>query len=487
MRVRLASALALLALSSAPAAARSVAGLEESVVRIVNYSQRSDWASPWSSSSVIEVSGSGFVIEGGVVMTNAHVVSDARLLVIVVNNDPNPHEAEVVFIGHDCDLALIRPKEGKALAGITPLAFGSVPKLGTPVETLGYPSGGVRVSSTRGVVSRIEEQGYLHSGVDAHLAVQTDAAINPGSSGGPVIQNGRVVGVAFQTNVGLQGTGYFIPTEVISHFLHDIADGRYDGYPDLGVEWANMENPAARARAGMADGETGVRVTRTMLGSSAEGKIRPGDVMLAIGGRPLANDGSVADGGDRIPHGLLIDRMYMGDSVTVRLLRDGKRFDVAVPLSRAPLYDTRRNEYDEKPRYFVYGGLVFVPLNLETMKTFGEDWPHKAPAELLDEYFHRILMSPDLQRVERVVLLRRLDDPVNTEMAWFQDQIVERVNGREITGLSSLIEAFEQSHGDFDVIEFAHARRFGVLDRKKAEEASARLLAAYGIAKDRQP
>ena len=106
--------LPLLVLLLAPAGVPQAAddpGLEESVLRIVNYSQRGDWYSPWNPSPVQEASGTGFVIEGGLVMTNAHVVSDTRHLLIFLHNDPEPHEAEVHLIGHDCDLALLKPTE----------------------------------------------------------------------------------------------------------------------------------------------------------------------------------------------------------------------------------------------------------------------------------------------------------------------------------------------------------------------------------------
>jgi S1-C subfamily serine protease len=476
-----------LAIVSSAAFARNPAGLERSVVRIVNYSQRGDWSSPWNASKVTEVAGSGFVIKGGLVMTNAHVVSDSRRLLMYFENDPTPHEAEVLHVGHDCDLALVRARDPHALKGTASLSFGGLPLLGSAVETLGYPIGGIRVSSARGVVSRVEEQMYVHSGIDGHLAVQTDATINPGSSGGPVIQSGRVVGVAFQTSIDLQGVGYFIPIEVIDRFLRDVEDGRYDGYPDLGAGWANMEPAAARVRAGMADIETGVRITRVMRGSSADGRIQVGDVVLAVNGRPVANDGSVADGKGRIPFGLLIDRMFIGEAASVRVLRDGKRLELAVPLVRQSFGESRRNAYDQTPRYFIYGGLVFVPLCRETLKTYGDDWSRDAPSTLLDEYFNRVLEEPNLQLHERVVLLRRLDDPVNAEMAWYLDQVVERVNGRAVTGLPSLIDAFEQFQGEFQLIEFAHVQRFGVLDREKAEAANERILDRYGIQKDRAP
>ncbi|HET9482285.1 MAG TPA: trypsin-like peptidase domain-containing protein [Candidatus Polarisedimenticolia bacterium] len=479
------AALANLSATEAPEIGPGAAGLERSVVRIVNHTQRADWSTPWDASKVVEVSGSGFVIEGGLVMTNAHVVSDSRLLLIHVEGTPAAQQAEVVHVGHDCDLALIRPLDAAALDDAPPLPFGALPPLGSSVDTLGYPTGGVRVSSTRGVVSRIEEQVYVHSGIDQHIAVQTDAAINPGSSGGPVLRDGHVVGVAFQNNLSLENVGYFIPTEVIARFLKDVSDGSYDGYPDLGFDTATLEQPAARARAGMRKSETGVRVFRVYRGSSSEGRIRVGDVILAVNGRAVANDGSVLEDARRIPYGLLIDRMFIEDLARLRVLRDGNRLELEIPLQRHPLSVSRRKAYGLKPRYFVHGGLVFVPLSRETFSIYGADWRRGAPRTLLDDFFHRPLVEPDMQLRERVVLLRRLDDPVNAEMAWYLEQVVERVNGKEIVDLQALVDAFERHEGDYHLIEFAHAGRFSVLDRRKAAAANAGILQRYGVHEDR--
>jgi S1-C subfamily serine protease len=268
--------------------------IERSVLRIVNHSQRGDWYSPWISQAPSYSGGSGFVIEGGLVMTNAHVVSDARMILLYLHGDSTPHEARVTAIGHDCDLALVEPVDPGLLDGLPAMVFGGLPELGSSVETYGYPVGGQRISSTRGVVSRIEKATYAHSGADSHLTVQTDAAINPGNSGGPVIQDGRVAGVAFQTLNEMENVGYFIPSEVIEHFLKDVADGTYHGYPDLGAEVVNLENPAARRASKMRPEQSGVRVEFVYPGSSADGFVNEGDVLLSVDGHPIANDGTIA-------------------------------------------------------------------------------------------------------------------------------------------------------------------------------------------------
>ena len=473
-------------LSSAPPPATRSDRIQRSVVRLVNYAQRGDWFSPWEVTQVTELSGSGFVVEGAAIMTNAHVVSDSRLLLVFLDRDPTPYPATVVHIAHDCDLALVRPREAGLLKSVPALPIGGLPLPGSMVETFGYPTGGTQISVTRGIVSRIDDQVYQHSGIDSHLTVQTDAAINPGNSGGPVVQDGGVAGVAFQAAGQLENVGYMIPTEVVQRFLRDIADGRYDGYPDLGVRTSGMENPAARRKAGMAEGESGVRVDAVDPKGSSDGLLREGDVILEIDGRAVANDGTVEDGDQRIRFGLLADRRQAGEPVTLRVLGRGTRTDITVPLKIYPPHRTHANSYDVLPRYYVYAGLVFVTLETETLKTFGEKWYAQGDKLLLHAFYEQPLLEPGLLLRERVVLLRRLDHPVNGGMAWYRNSVVERVNGRSIDRLEDLIAAVESNQDDFHVFELAHHRRLSVLDRKAADEANAEILRQYGIGEDRR-
>ncbi len=476
----------LLGLSVLPALPESNPGIEASVVRILNHAQRGDWYSPWNASGSLRSSGSAFIIEGGRIMTNAHVVSDTRMLLFFLEGDPEPHEGKVVAIGHDCDLALVEAVEPGLLDGLPVARFGTLPALRSVVETRGYPAGGERISSTRGVVSRIEMHVFAHSAVDAHLTVQTDAAINPGNSGGPVFQDGRVVGVAFQGVAGLDNVGFFIPTEIIQHFLADVADGIYDGYPELGAATVNLENPAARRKAGMGPGQSGVIVDRVAPASSAEGFLQVGDILLSVDGSALANDGTTMIDGLRLDHAVLLDRHQVGETVQLELLRHGEVIAVDVPMK--PLERVRRlaNIYDRLPRYYIVGGLVFVELDREMLKTYGKDWFARADKTLIYESFFREIEAPETSRQHVVVLLRRLDHPVNAEMSWFKNLVVDRVNSHRIDGLESLVNAVESNKKKYHLFEFGYHGRFGVLDREAAEEAHQEILDLYAIPQDRR-
>src|SRR6202035_6030033 len=187
-----------LIVTNAVAQAPKTVEIRKSLVRITATSQEPDYKVPWNPGTMSVGVGAGFVIDGDRIMTNAHVVSDARFIVVEKEDDPQHYPATVQFIGHDCDLAVLRVLDKSFFENTRPLSPGGIPAIESPVSVYGYPIGGEQVSVTRGVHSRNESQTYTHSGIDSHLAVQIDAAINPGTSGGPGMQDGKAVCGALQ-------------------------------------------------------------------------------------------------------------------------------------------------------------------------------------------------------------------------------------------------------------------------------------------------
>jgi len=185
---------------------------------------RPDYNMPWRMKDQETTVGSGAVIAGGLILTNAHVVSDATYIQVKKESDPDLYDAEIMFIGHDCDLALLKAKDPNSTG--TPWSWSSA-DTGAQVKGrhVWLPMGGSRISITEGVTSRIEISQYTHCGSVSFLTIQTDAAINPGNSGGPVIQNNRIVGVAFQASA-IRIISLHDPVPVIRHFLADVRDGK---------------------------------------------------------------------------------------------------------------------------------------------------------------------------------------------------------------------------------------------------------------------
>ncbi len=457
-----------------------------SVVYVQVYRSSFDWSLPWRQEPVSAVSGSGFLIEGGRILTNAHVVADARQILVRRPDQASPYVATVAAAGDDCDLAVLRVADPAFLAGMRPLPLGALPETGSRVLTYGYPLGGQDVSSTAGIVSRIESRGYVHSGADAHLVVQTDAAINPGNSGGPVVQQGKVVGVAFQGFPGAENMGFFIPVPIVHHFLENLKDGHYDGFPDAGLDTMPLVSPAYRRERGLPDGRGGVVVDRVAPGGTFDGVLRPGDVLLSIAGTQIANDGTVRVGDSRVTWEHVLDMMQVGQALSVGVWRDGKEAALTATARRVERYDRSRNRYGVAPKYVVYAGLVFMPLELELMKTLGRGWPQAADRDLVWNLLFREAEQPDQADRQVIVLTRVLRHAVNSQMAMNTPVAVDKINGRPVRSLQDVVDAFAANHGRFHMIEFEGAAGIEALDRERADAAQAEILRQYAIPHDRR-
>ncbi len=460
-----------------PLAALHAVEISKSLVRIEATSQEPNYKTPWSPGDVTSGVGAGFVVDGKRIMTNAHVVSNARFLTVSKEGDPNPYLAQVLHIAHDCDLALLSVENPDFFNGTVPLEFGGIPQIESVVSAYGYPVGGTRLSVTRGIVSRIDFQPYSHSGMDSHLAIQIDAAINPGNSGGPVMQNSKVVGVAFQGYSGdvAQNVGYMIPTPVIHRFLKDVEDGRYDHYVDLALTYRNLFNPAARSALGLEDENTGVQICSVYSSGASDGIVKPGDVILKIDGHTVSSDGTIPLEDEAVPLEEVVERKFKGDKVHLDILRDGKPMTLTVPLREPWPFKLQSNLYDERPRYFVAGGLVFQPVDQNFMEAHD-------PSDQRLNYLFDFFIADGLHatRPEIVVLSNILPDPVNAYADEFRYSVVDEVNGRRIKRIEDIAAAFEEK-ADYYVIKFAGGGRLIVLERKAIEEARSRISGRYAL------
>jgi S1-C subfamily serine protease len=456
----------------------TVPEIRKSLVRISTTSQEPNYRVPWMQGSVTGGTGAGFVIDGKRILTNAHVVSNARFLSLERENDPKRYIAKVEHIAHDCDLAVLTVADPKFFEGTAPLPFTKkIPQIESSVSVYGYPIGGKRLSVTTGVISRVDFQTYSHSAVDAHLAIQTNAAINPGNSGGPVLQEGKVVGVAFQGYSGdvAQNVGYMIPVPVVQRFLKDIEDGKYDRYMDLSISTFSLLNPAQRRALGLPDNDRGVLVGTVIPGGSCDGALKPGDVILSIDGHEVESDGFVELEGERVEMPEIVERKFKGDSVKFRILRDKKEEEVSVTFKEAWPHQLQANQYDIQPRYVLFGGLLFQPLSRNFLETYQTE-------DLRVRYFYNYFLSDEIykERPDVIILSAILPDPINTYLGDLRNGIVDEVNGTKIKSLKELSEAFSKPADDY-VIKLVGEGRPIVLERAAVEEARGRILARYNV------
>lgn len=451
--------------------------LYRSIVRIESATQAPSYSEPWKAGNFSGGIGTGFFIGDNLFLTNAHVVSNSKRLLITKHGNARKYPAHILHIAHDCDLALITLDNPKACADMTPLTLGKVPQLESQVRVIGYPVGGNRISVTRGVVSRIDFRPYSHSGSDMHLVIQIDAAINPGNSGGPVLQDNQVVGVAFQGLRNADNTGYMIPVPVIQRFLTDCQDGHYDSYVNLGINTFPLFNPAMRQHFRLQDDDPGILIAAVIPHSCSDGILQEGDLLTHIDHKPIDAAGNIVFEGQSINMNEIVERKFAGDHITVGILRNGKALEKTItltPFAPAVLYSIA---YDKHPRFTSFAGLIFQPLDRNLFASYR--FNNERLRWLFGHYIDEEIFTT---RKDLVVLTRILSNPINTYAQKYQGAVLHSINGTEVT---SLQHAHNLLHPDktpeFFILRFDGGDTPLIFPGKKSIELSPAIAKRYGL------
>lgn len=300
--------------------------------------------------------GSGFVIDDeGHIVTNNHVVSGAERI-IVTFYDGTEVEAELVGTDPNADLAVIKVNVDPNSLTIVPLGSSADLKVGQITVAIGNPFG-LKNSMTTGIVSGLGRmldaaesstaQGSTYSIPDI---IQTDTAINPGNSGGPLLDlSGNVIGVntAIESSTrSNSGVGYAVPVDIVKRIVPKlIADGKVE-YPWIGISGTTLTADLAEAMDLDSD-KKGVLVAEVaenspaeiagLKGSSTTVKIDGYDV--TVGGDVITEiDGKEIKVFDDLL-GYLVMNKSAGDSVELRILRDGQEMTIELELQARPASD----------------------------------------------------------------------------------------------------------------------------------------------------
>jgi S1-C subfamily serine protease len=270
--------------------------------------------------------GSGFIITpDGYILTNNHVVQGAGAIEVLFA-DGGTAPADIVGRDADTDLALVRAHTGR----LAPVELGDSDALrvGQLVVAMGNPFG-LQATVTTGVVSALRRTLRATTGRLIEDIIQTDAALNPGNSGGALLDSrGRVIGVNTAIIAGANATGFAVPIDTAKRIIPDLMrEGRVvRGY--LGFSGQTVPFPkAAAARYGLAI-PAGVQIVQIVPGGPAEkAGLRAGDVMLSV-------DGKGASSVDAIHR--ILDGGSIGREARLSVLRRGEVIETRITPARRP-------------------------------------------------------------------------------------------------------------------------------------------------------
>ncbi|KAK1442160.1 trypsin-like serine proteases domain containing protein [Babesia gibsoni] len=413
-----------------------------SIIKIYCDSTDPNYAQPWQMRRQLKSIGSGFAIGGRLVLTNAHCVSWQNRCLLRKHGSTVKYPGRIIEIGHECDLALLTVDDEAFWEGVHPLELGEVPNLHDAVTVVGYPTGGDNLCITSGVVSRVDVNTYAHSNFRL-LCAQIDAAINAGNSGGPVLKDGKVIGVAFQAYDEAQNIGYIIPTCIVRQFLRHIEKyQKYTGFVTIGITYQLLENPALKSFIGLNSVEdsdlpkgvtrSGILVCQCDKVVNANNGLKTRDVIMAINGHDVADDGTVHFRDvERVHLAYALTTKFSGDPCDLTILRDGKVMNLTINLQN-PNYLVPEHQWEVMPRYYIFGGLVFVPLTMEYLKDeFGKKFYERAPNALLRP-LSEIFAS---ERGEEVVVLSQILASELTVGYDFRNIRLEKINDEKVKNL----------------------------------------------------
>lgn len=456
--------------------------VEQSVVQIFATVRAPDLSRPWTKQPPSEVTGTGIVVEGKRILTNAHVVAYSGEIQVQAHGTGTKVGAKVVALGAGIDLAILEVDDETLFEGREPLPRSrDLPGIKDTILAYGYPTGGTNLSITKGIVSRID---FVDSRFDVPaLRIQVDAAINPGNSGGPAVSGGNLVGLVFSHLRNAQNIGYIIPTEEIELFLADVADGTYDGKPRLPITAWNLENPALRASHGVPKETTGVLVDAS-FGDDPATRLERWDVITHVGNDRVDNQGMVSlPGMPRLSCLYLVQRTIEDGVVPVTVLRDGVEKRLAVPTVRVvpTVMPTLVGDY---PRWFIFGPVAFSAATNQFARsamTSGELAAMLAARG--NPLLTRLLDAPAFPGEELVIVCAPLfPHPLSRGYGNPTGGVVATVNGRKVENLLHLVTLLRDLEEEFVTIEFAGTMAMPlVLPRDAAEAATETILGDNGV------
>lgn len=267
--------------------------------------------------------GSGFIVSAnGVILTNAHVVRDAKEVTVKLT-DRREFQAKVLGYDAQTDVAVLKI-DAKGLPTV-PLGSARDLKVGEWVLAIGSPFG-FENSVTAGVVSAkarsLPDDGYVSF-------IQTDVAVNPGNSGGPLFNaRGEVVGInsqIFSRSGGYQGLSFAIPIDVARHVRDQIVATGHATHSRLGV--AIQEVNQTLAESFRLDRPEGALISSVVPGGPADkAGLKAGDVIRKLNGQPIVASGELP---------ALIGQAAPGDKVLLEVWRQGKREELTARLGDA--------------------------------------------------------------------------------------------------------------------------------------------------------
>lgn len=441
-----------------------------------------NYVTPWKNNNPIFTTGSGFGVkinDKKYVLTNAHVVENSNFIEIITQSSDKRYIPDIIDISPEIDLALLYINDNDFWNNIVILELDEVPEKGENIKVIGFPSGGFNSSITEGIVSRLTN--ILYSKSIYNLVIQVDAAINPGNSGGPALNNkNKVIGVAFSHNIKGQNISYVIPSFIIIHYLNNIQKlGKFPGLCDLEIDTSSLENKYIREYYKL--NGSGILVNNVdILGASGH-ILKINDIITKIDDIQINNDKTVylnisSKNLEKIPYWHILRQKNSGDNVKLSIIRNNKNKTINFKIYPMIKKIVPLLSKDISNTYFIYGGLIFIPLNFWYMFKINKEYQ-----TVLDDDKYDLLKYTNYIRTqldEEIVILSSILQTRLTSGYNYENIRLIKINDKDIKNLKDVHNICMSINDDFVKFEFEN-NKIIILNRKLSHEQSEQISQQY--------
>ena len=454
----------------------------KSILRVNSTNQVYDLSSPWQKKPPTGRRGLGVLVGDASILVTADLVTNSNFIELEIPANAKKSTATVQHIDYESNLALLRATDPEFLAGMIPLKLAEKMSIGDSATVLQFEPNG-EIARTTGRISSISIAPYPIENVGLLVfKISMPLQQRDGSYTLPAVHNGRLVGLLMRYDTRNQ-TADIIPMPIISRFLEMAKLPLYRGFPRLGVSFAPLRDPQLRRFIGLTE-PGGIYVTKvTPKSSAASAGLREGDVILAVNGRALDQDGNYEDADyGRILFSHITGTLTPpGGKVVVKILRSGKIEEVLVPMEPLDRSGVVSPSFlaDAAPPYFILGGMVFVELSRPYLQEWGAEWTENAPQRLVNYDAFQDELPADRGKI--VVLAKILPTPDTIGYDHIENVVIKELNGRPVKSIADLAEAAKHPVEGFQKIELEEDPKWLFLDAASIEANRGQLMEHYAL------
>ena len=454
----------------------------KSILRVNSTNQVYDLGSPWQKKPPTGRRGLGVLVGDGLILVTADLVANSNFIELELPANAKKSTATVQHIDYESNLALLRATDPEFLAGMIPLKLAEKISIGDSATVLQFEPNG-EIARTTGRISSISIAPYPLENVGLLVfKISMPLQQRDGSFTLPAVHGGRLVGLLMRYDSRNQ-TADIIPMPIISRFLASTTQPDFKGFPRLGVSFAPLRDPQLRRFIGLTE-PGGIYVTKvTPKSSAASAGLREGDVILAVNGRALDQDGNYEDADyGRILFSHITGTLTpAGGKVVLKILRSGKIEEVPVamkPLDRSSVVSPSFLS-DAAPPYFILGGMVFVELSRPYLQEWGAEWTKNAPQRLVNYDAFQDELPADRGKI--VVLAQILPTPDTIGYDNIENVVIKELNGHPVKSIADLAEAAKHPVEGFQKIKLEEDPTWLFLDAASIEANRTQLMEHYEL------